>query len=231
MLRARHASTSGEKMVGFRTSLSLHTFLRNSLLPEWYPLSNLKVDQSKILNMLQMKKNNKGGVEWDKQKAPSESVPRNTPTAVPLRQPLFVTKPRNTYRIGILGGGIAGLACAAELLRLARDEEHLEIEVTLIEGRSRVGGRLLTDYETFKSPDGKEFPVDLGASWIHGIEKNPLTDLAKDAKVDFVRASEEVKMLTSNMREVDKDCDKRMGKLFDELLDQAVSISCISYCI
>ena len=171
--------------------------------------------------MLQMKKNNKGGVEWDKQRTEPNS--KSKPYDLPVQQSLSPINPRNAYRIGVLGGGIAGLSCAAELLRIAGDEERLEIEITLLEGRSRFGGRLYTDSVTFKSLDGKEFPVDLGASWIHGIEKNPLTDLAKEAKVDFVRASEEVKMLTSNMREVDKDCDKRMGKLFDELLDQAVS--------
>jgi len=172
-----------------------------------------------------MKRNNKGGIEFEKQKPPEETPPIKSSirhTVVNPMKPLVPIQPRNTYRIGVIGGGIAGLSCCWELLRLARESEKLEIEVTLFEGRPRVGGRLHTDTSTFQTTDQKPFPVDLGASWIHGIEKNPLTDLAKDAKVDFVRAAEEVKMLTSNMREVDKDRDKKMGKLFDELLDQAV---------
>lgn len=48
---------------------------------------------------------------------------------------------------------------------------------------------------------------------------SPLATLAREAGVTFVTASEEVKMMHSGQREVNKEVDDAMGKLFDDLLD------------
>ncbi|WP_108666505.1 flavin monoamine oxidase family protein [Euzebya rosea] len=71
----------------------------------------------------------------------------------------------------VIGAGAAGLAAAATLV-----EE--DIDVVVLEARDRIGGRVWTDRSL-------GFPVDLGASWIHGTRGNPLTDLAEDAAVDL----------------------------------------------
>ncbi len=68
-------------------------------------------------------------------------------------------------RIVVVGAGIAGLAAAQTL----RQQGH---SVTVIEARDRLGGRLWT------SNRWQNMPVDLGASWIHGVQDNPLTALA-----------------------------------------------------
>ena len=44
--------------------------------------------------------------------------------------------------------------------------------VVVLEARDRVGGRMSTDRTA-------GFPVDLGASWIHGIDGSPLWDLVQ----------------------------------------------------
>lgn len=74
-------------------------------------------------------------------------------------------------RVVVIGAGAAGLAAAATLV-----EE--DIDVVVLEARDRIGGRVWTDHSL-------GFPVDLGASWIHGTRGNPLTDLAEDAAVDL----------------------------------------------
>lgn len=63
---------------------------------------------------------------------------------------------------------MAGLAAAAELHALGFDD------VAILEARDRIGGRLWTD------AIGGNIPVDLGASWIHGVDGNPITAIARE---------------------------------------------------
>jgi monoamine oxidase len=67
----------------------------------------------------------------------------------------------------IVGAGMAGLA-AAEYLQ---DRGHL---VRIFEARDRVGGRIhtVTDWGV---------PVEMGATWVHGVTGNPVTDLVRRA--------------------------------------------------
>jgi monoamine oxidase len=66
----------------------------------------------------------------------------------------------------VVGAGIAGLAAAARLASAGQ-------QVIVLESRDRVGGRLWT------SRKWADAPLDLGASWIHGVTKNPINQLAK----------------------------------------------------
>lgn len=65
----------------------------------------------------------------------------------------------------VIGAGVSGLACANYL----KSHGHT---VKVLEARNRIGGRLAT----IKSPSGDVF--DMGASWIHGINGNPIYELA-----------------------------------------------------
>lgn len=67
-------------------------------------------------------------------------------------------------RACVVGAGVAGLT-AARLL----EEDGFEVE--MFESRDRIGGRTWTD-------DTLGFAADLGASWIHGVSGNRLTDIA-----------------------------------------------------
>ena len=66
--------------------------------------------------------------------------------------------------VAVVGAGVSGLAAALWL-----SEEGYE--VTVLEARRRIGGRVWTDRRL-------GLPLDLGASWIHGTDGNPLTELA-----------------------------------------------------
>lgn len=70
-------------------------------------------------------------------------------------------------KVIVIGAGVSGLAAA----RLLVDAGS---EVVVLEARDRLGGRLHTDRSLGT-------PVEMGANWIHGTEKNPLTALAKAA--------------------------------------------------
>lgn len=65
----------------------------------------------------------------------------------------------------MIGAGIAGLAAARAITGAG-------LSCVVLEARDRVGGRLWT------STEWPDLPVDLGASWIHGTEGNPVYDEA-----------------------------------------------------
>jgi monoamine oxidase len=72
----------------------------------------------------------------------------------------------NKKRIVVIGAGLSGLAAAQELHRRGH-------EVIVVEARERIGGRIWT------STQWADMPLDFGATWIHGPQGNPLTDLAE----------------------------------------------------
>ncbi len=66
----------------------------------------------------------------------------------------------------VIGAGAAGLAAARRLAKTGA-------RVIVLEARGRLGGRIWTD----RSWPGS--PIDLGASWIHGVTRNPIARLAR----------------------------------------------------
>jgi polyamine oxidase len=77
-------------------------------------------------------------------------------------------------RVVVVGAGLAGLA-AAQALRNAG------VEVVVVEGRERLGGRTWT-------ADVGGAPVDLGAAWIHTPVGNPMSEVAQLAGVGVTPA-------------------------------------------
>lgn len=111
-------------------------------------------------------------------------------------------------RIIVIGAGLAGLAAASELQKQGHD-------VLVLEARDRIGGRIHTSrYLTDKWGD---VPVDLGATWIHGIDGNPLTRLA-----DSIQAQ---RLVTSYDKSVaynteGDELSRAEEQLLDELRDE-----------
>ncbi|MFN8535010.1 MAG: FAD-dependent oxidoreductase [Dehalococcoidia bacterium] len=69
--------------------------------------------------------------------------------------------------VAIVGGGIAGLAAARRL-------HEAGVGATILEARDRLGGRIWTT-----TLEGA--PAELGATWIHRIDGNPIATLARQA--------------------------------------------------
>ena len=70
-------------------------------------------------------------------------------------------------QVVVIGAGMAGLAAARQLADAG-------VDVTVLEARERIGGRMWTDTSL-------GMPIDLGAAWIHGTKGNPLVALANQA--------------------------------------------------
>ncbi|KAI1862588.1 uncharacterized protein JN550_010113 [Neoarthrinium moseri] len=75
--------------------------------------------------------------------------------------------PSRKPHVGVVGAGLAGLRCTDILLKHG-------FEVTIIEARNRLGGRV----HQARLPSGHL--VDCGPNWIHGTSDNPILDIAKE---------------------------------------------------
>jgi monoamine oxidase len=75
----------------------------------------------------------------------------------------------------IIGAGVAGLAAANALASSGR-------QVTILEARDRIGGRIFTLH-----PGEVNFPVELGAEFVHGRPPE-LLDLLRDANTNLQHA-------------------------------------------
>ena len=79
--------------------------------------------------------------------------------------------------VAIIGAGMSGLTAASFLAAEG-------VGVTVLEARDRIGGRVWTDRSLGAA-------VDLGATWIHGPNGNPLSELADRAGMERVETRDE----------------------------------------
>jgi monoamine oxidase len=81
--------------------------------------------------------------------------------------------PEGDCDVLVIGAGVAGLA-AAQALRAEG------LSTLTLEARERIGGRVWTDR-------ARTTPVDIGASWVHGVDGNPIARLLREAGASLSR--------------------------------------------
>jgi polyamine oxidase len=117
----------------------------------------------------------------------------------------------NYADILVIGAGVAGLTAARGL-------KAKGFNVIILEARDRIGGRIWTD-------NSLGVPLDLGAAWIHRINGNPLTKLAKqfqiqtrntDFDANWVYGSSGKKLTQMEVAEIEaayKQVDREIARL------------------
>ncbi|PCJ58875.1 MAG: hypothetical protein COA79_12465 [Planctomycetota bacterium] len=76
----------------------------------------------------------------------------------------------------IIGAGIAGLAAAKHL-------KQNGIECFILEAQDRIGGRI-------KTLSSEDCLLDHGASWVHGVFGNPLSEIISSENIETIKARE-----------------------------------------
>lgn len=109
--------------------------------------------------------------------------------------------------IVIVGAGIAGLAAASKLQAAGR-------QVVVVEARDRLGGRIHTDRSW-------TVPVELGATWVHGVDGNPLMDLVQQCNLKTQMTDYENHWLYNSKGKLVKDSDHdELDDLLDDVLEE-----------
>lgn len=115
-------------------------------------------------------------------------------------------------RIFIVGAGMAGLSACKVLTEKGFD-------VTILEASQRIGGRIWTDYSL-------GIPFDLGASWIHGIERNPIQELAMQFKTRYVLTDfNHPFFMKQNKKILAPEMFEKVCQYFDECLVKAIDFA------
>ncbi|KAK2978032.1 hypothetical protein RJ640_028714 [Escallonia rubra] len=122
----------------------------------------------------------------------------------------------------VIGGGFAGIAAAVAL-------QDASFQVILLESRDRIGGRVHTDYSF-------GFPVDLGASWLHGVcKENPLAHVIGRLGLPLYRTSgdnsvlydhdlESYALFDMDGKQVPQELVTKVGEEFESILEETNKI-------
>ncbi|XP_018393444.1 PREDICTED: lysine-specific histone demethylase 1A [Cyphomyrmex costatus] len=123
-------------------------------------------------------------------------------------------KPLPTKKLGkviVIGAGIAGLAAAQQM-------QQFGLEVTVLEARDRVGGRIAT----FRKSN---YIADLGAMVVTGLGGNPVTTLSKQINMELHKIRQKCPLYESDGQTVPKDKDEMVEREFNRLLEATSYLS------
>eukprot|EP01117_Protostelium_nocturnum_P000292 TRINITY_DN1035_c0_g1_i2.p1 TRINITY_DN1035_c0_g1~~TRINITY_DN1035_c0_g1_i2.p1 ORF type:complete len:408 (+),score=143.82 TRINITY_DN1035_c0_g1_i2:80-1303(+) len=111
---------------------------------------------------------------------------------------------RKKYKVIILGSGMGGISAGKEMI-----DNGME-DFIVLEGRNRIGGRIYQE-------NGFSCIIDLGASWIHGIDgPNPLKKMAEqlglkmDVTYNSVLDEADFQLFDSNGKEIDPEFEAKI---------------------
>jgi monoamine oxidase len=126
----------------------------------------------------------------------------------PSEQAQSPKEAKRMNRTLIIGAGLSGLAAAQEL-------QAAEHEVIVLEGRDRIGGRIWT------STRWPELPLDLGASWIHGVKGNPITSLADRIQAKRIATSYDSAIVYDVEGEpLDEEAEENLEEIRERLFER-----------
>jgi len=113
---------------------------------------------------------------------------------------------RSAGSVIVIGAGMSGVAAAQQLSASGFD-------VTILEGRSRIGGRTFTDTSLGAS-------VDLGGAWIEGVIGNPLTALTQQFGIATYPDVNEFPLYDERGRVIAEKQVESTTEIYDDIIDR-----------
>ncbi|XP_041980165.1 lysine-specific histone demethylase 1A [Aricia agestis] len=120
-------------------------------------------------------------------------------------------KGKQRPKVIIIGAGVSGLTAARQL-------QSFGCEVVILEGRDRVGGRIVT-YR--KGP----YVADLGAMVVTGLGGNPVTTLSVQMNMELHKIKQKCPLYEATGHQVPKHKDEMVEREFNRLLDATSYLS------
>lgn len=119
----------------------------------------------------------------------------------------FSQQINNNKKVIVIGAGISGLSAANHL-------KKQRVDVLILEAQEKIGGRIKTNRSL-------DIPFDEGASWIHGPEDNPITEIANKANAEtFVTKDDSTSVFNLNGKKyTDAALEKAEQKYYEVLND------------
>lgn len=113
-------------------------------------------------------------------------------------------------RVLVLGAGMAGVTAALQLQTFGYD-------VTVLEARYRVGGRVYTD-------KSMGMPIDMGAMIVTGTNGNPVTIFCEQIGLKMHKIGDHGVLYDVDGKTISKDLDDKAEQNFNFLLDNACAL-------
>lgn len=113
---------------------------------------------------------------------------------------------KNSADVIVIGAGVSGLSAAFDLRKAGNS-------VIVLEGRDRIGGRQWTERKW------KDAPMDMGASWITGVDGNPVTELAQKFNIKTIPSDDEsVSIFTQDGEEFSDEEFDELDSLYKKMM-------------
>ena len=112
--------------------------------------------------------------------------------------------------VTVIGAGISGLVAASTLIQKGAN-------VTLLEAKNYIGGRIRTDRSLGA-------PFEYGAGWIHGPSKdNPIRNLADRTNSSlFVTDNDNCELLNLSGNDIDEKVWDEIEEIWEEIINEEI---------